>query len=74
MAQAQLDDKDLRRPSDRYRAVQVRELWAVAERKRVDGVLGPKLSDGSDPSPGLAITSHSLAITGHSLAGMWINT
>ena len=37
--------------------------WAIGYDNKVHNVLGPKLPDGKNPSPGLA--------TGHSLAGLW---
>lgn len=39
-------------------------LWAIGTAPDVHGIPGPKLPDGSDPSPGLA--------QGHSVAGIWI--
>ncbi|MCU1351138.1 MAG: ABC-type dipeptide transport system, periplasmic component [Acidimicrobiales bacterium] len=53
-------------------ATQVWNLWAwytpwgIAESPNVHGILGPKLPDGSDPSPGLP--------TGHSLLGIWLKS
>lgn len=40
-------------------------IWDVATAPNVHGVIGPKLPNGDDPSPSLAL--------GHSTAGMWIS-
>jgi peptide/nickel transport system substrate-binding protein len=39
--------------------------WSIPHSRTVNGVLGPKLPDGSDPFPGLA--------TGHHTDGIWIS-